>query len=356
MRFLIVKTSALGDIIHAFGALAYLRERFPKPDHQIDWVVEKPFAELVQSHPDIDETLTIQSKNWRKGIDLAGLIEFRKNLRKTTYDAVFDLQANLKSGFVTLQTKSPHKVGFDFRTVHEWPNAFFTNKRFNPPSGQNIRDDYLSIVKQYFRDTAPADTPLQVQLKIPKEQRAQVQEILSQPLLQKAQKVMVCPGSAWKNKQMTPDGLINLLQRLQKQMACVFLFIWGNSEEKRQAMDLQKHFHETGIVIDRLSIPALQNLMSSMDLIVSMDSLPLHLAGTTGRPTLGVFGPSSMQKYQPRGEQHFAYQGACPYKREFTMRCKILRTCTTGLCIRQLTGNEVFQNFSNNSNPNSING
>lgn len=348
MRFLIVKTSALGDIIHAFSALAYLRKRFPKPDHQIDWAVEKPFAELVRAHPEVDETLTIQTKDWRKGLNLKELLHFRRHLRRVEYDAVFDLQANFKSGFfVTLQAKSPNKIGFDFRTVHEWPNAFFTNRRFNPPPGKNIREDYLSIVAQYFQENEAPAVNLQVQLKVSHEQQAKVQEILSHPLLQNRAKVMVCPGSAWKNKQMPSDGLINLLSDLQKKSPCAFLFIWGNSEERIQAADLQKHFHETSLVVDRLSIPALQNLMSAMDLVVSMDSLPLHLAGTTGRPTLGVFGPSSSQKYQPCGSQHFAFQGSCPYKKEFPMRCKILRTCSTGLCMQQLNGHEVFESFNN---------
>lgn len=339
MRFLIVKTSSLGDIIHAFGALAYLRERFPKPHHQIDWVVENQFSELVRTHPDIDQTLIVQSKEWRKCRNLNSLREFRKTLRSHTYDAVFDLQGNVKSGIITIQTKSPHKVGFGFKTVREWLNPLFTNRHFDPPHGQNIRADYLSILKQYFQDKTPNEIDVRVQLNITEEQKRAVQAILAR---QSSPRVLVCPGSAWRNKQLHPEALINLLQRLQP---CSLLFIWGNSEEKNLAIELQNHF-PTSTVVDRLPLPALQNLMSHMELVVSMDSLPLHLAGTTGVPTLSVFGPSSSQKYKPCGSQHFAYQGSCPYKKEFPMRCKILRTCSTGLCMRQLTGHEVFQSYN----------
>ena len=60
MKILIVKTSALGDIIHVFPVLQFLRCYYPKA--QIDWVVEKSFSELVRAHPAVSNVLTIQSK------------------------------------------------------------------------------------------------------------------------------------------------------------------------------------------------------------------------------------------------------------------------------------------------------
>lgn len=350
MRILIVKTSSLGDIIHAFPTLTYLRERFPRTDHQIDWVVEKSFADLVQGHPFVDETLLINTKQWRKGCDWRGLREFRSALQKQEYDVVFDLQGNLKSSLVTFLSRSRHKVGFGFRSTKEWPSALFTRQNFHPPEGFNIRADNLSIAKQYFKDASPHQPDAPVKLNIPKEQQIIVQEILAQPLLQNKTRVMVCPGSAWRNKQMTSDALINLLQQLQKQSPTVFLLLWGNEKEMREASDLHKHFKDNSLILDRLNLATLQNVMAEMNLIVSMDSLPLHLAGTTGTPTLGVFGPSSKDKFMPEGTQHFAYQGVCPYHKTFVKRCKLLRTCPTGLCIRQLTGNEIHNEFHCHNN------
>ncbi len=345
MRFLIVKTSALGDIIHTFSVLKYLRQKFPRP-HHIDWVVEKGFAELVKAHPDVDNTLCIDSKNWRKGRNLNEMRIFRQNLRKTTYDAVFDLQGNIKSSFVTFQAKSKNKVGFGWKSAPEWPNGLFLHHRFNPLPEQNIRDDYLNIAKSYFNDHSDNSDEEGVQLDIPIEQQMIITDLLSQPPFFSKTKVMVCPGSAWKNKQMSTDGLIKLLQKTQKQLDCVFLFIWGNEEERREAHDLHKYFGDQSAIIDRLPLPTLQNLMAEMQLIITMDSLPLHLAGTTATPTLSIFGPSSHNKYKPKGTQHVAYQGSCPYNREFSMRCKLLRSCPTGACIRQLTGDEVLENLS----------
>jgi heptosyltransferase-1 len=66
MKILLIKTSSLGDIIHAFPTLSFLRQKFP--DAKIDWVVEKPFAELVKAHPFVNDVLTVDTKGWRKNL------------------------------------------------------------------------------------------------------------------------------------------------------------------------------------------------------------------------------------------------------------------------------------------------
>jgi heptosyltransferase-1 len=85
--------------------------------------------------------------------------------------------------------------------------------------------------------------------------------------------------------------------------------------------------------------------MDSVDLVVAMDSLPLHLAGTTKVKTFSVFGASLASKFKPAGKKHLTLQGHCPYGRVFEKRCPILRTCPTGACIRSLTGKAVFNAF-----------
>src|SRR5260221_27031 len=64
-----------------------------------------------------------------------------------SYDIVLDLQGNTKSGVVTACAKSSLKVGFGYLSVPEWPNVLATHQRYNPPSGRNIREDYLFIAQ-----------------------------------------------------------------------------------------------------------------------------------------------------------------------------------------------------------------
>lgn len=332
MQFLIVKTSSLGDIIHAFGVADFLKKKFP--DCSIDWVVEKPFAELLEAHPHISKVLHIQSKKWRKQIfsSLHEMRQFKADLQSTTYDAVFDLQGNSKSALVTLLAKSPAKIGFGSKTVAEKPNLLATNRRYNPPLGHNIRDDYLFLPRSYFNDfTTPASDRISLKGTTP-----------ACPLPTSSYKVMVCPGSAWVNKQLTPDTLRQFLETFQLKKQCHYLLIWGNEKELELARSLNL---PNTVIAEKMSLPHLQKMMEQMDLVISVDSLPLHLAGTTSTPTFSIFGPSSALKYAPIGTQHIYLQGGCPYGETFEKRCALLRKCPTGACIHDLKSETLIKSL-----------
>jgi heptosyltransferase-1 len=346
-KFLIVKTSSLGDIIHVFPAIGNLKQKFP--DSQIDWVVEEPFADVVESHPNINHVYRVSTKQWRYGRNLKSFWEFRKSLKSEFYDVLFDFQGNTKSGLLTFLAKAKYKMGFGRKSVSEWPNLFFTNWKTNPPLGYNIRHDYLYLVQSFLKNQDSQYEDKGVLLKINEKQKEQIQGILSKFNLERHW-IMVCPGSAWQNKRMSTQGLITCLQSLNQHYNCSFLFIWGTEEEKQISEKLHQQFNDCSHLVEKLPIPVLQNLMNNMDLVIAMDSLPLHLAGTTRVSSFGIFGASSAKKYQPLGLNHSSYQGACPYKMVFENRCPYLRTCKTGACIRSLDEINLLNLYYNINN------
>lgn len=345
-NILIVKTSALGDVIHTYPVIDYLRKKFPSA--QIDWVIEESFSDLVQSHEAVSNTLTIATKAWRKKISnwetLKSVSNFRKELRKQHYDVIFDLQGNIKSGIILSQARGTCKVGFGKKTVSEWPNLLFTNRRYNPSKNLNIRLDYLALVTSFFGDPLPLQIE-NTKLKISKDQQTALNALIQKNETSKGPTVVVCSGSAWPNKQLSIDTLKAFLLLLQPYLNCTYLFVWGSVEEKLVAEQLSREFATHSDVLDKMSLSMLQNLMELSDLVIAVDSLPLHLAGTTSTPTFSVFGASSALKYKPLGENHYAFQGTCPYGRSFEKRCPILRSCPTGACIRNLKASQLFEAF-----------
>lgn len=324
MRILIIKTSALGDIIQTFPVLSYLRQKFPEA--QIDWIVESNCAELLEAHSSVNHIFKIESRKWRNRLwSLATLREIKalKRSLNLNYDLVFDLQGNLKSAILLFLTRAKKKIGFGWESVSEWPNVFFTHQRFNPPKGKNIREDYLSVVQSFFKDPAPFKEPLQ-DLKIEATSLLKLEEIFS------CRPTLVCPGANWKNKRLDSKTLLEFLKKLNRGP---YFFIWGNEEEREEVQKLSAEFPGSK-VLEKMSLPVLQQAMKRCQLVVAMDSLPLHLCGTTSTPTLSFFGPSSSQKYAPKGKQHQSVQGICPYKIEFEKRCSKLRTCPTGACMK----------------------
>ncbi|MBA3239574.1 MAG: lipopolysaccharide heptosyltransferase I [Parachlamydiaceae bacterium] len=345
MRILIVKSSALGDIVQAFPVLDFIKMKFPNA--AIDWVVEKPFSKLVEAHPFIDRVMCIDTKAWRKGLFSSKtrreVADFFRALRKAPYDVIFDLQGNSKSGLITALAKSSVKVGYSKECVSEWPNLLSTNQKVSIPKGKSIRHNYLHVVQSYFKDNQKFSNAPMI-LKLSEEEEQQFKTILVPLELKEKPLVMVCHGSNWKNKQLPMESLLEFLKLLQSGLNCFFVFGWGTDAEKVEALLLQSHFRDSSL-LEKVSLPLLQRLMSKVKLVVAMDSLPLHLAATTSTATFSIFGASSAFRYAPEGAQHVAVQGLCPYGRIFEKRCPILRSCSTGACMSAFSGKELFKRY-----------
>lgn len=347
MRILLVKTSALGDIVHCFQVARYIKQHIPNAF--IGWVVEKPFAELVKANPDVDKTYLIESKRWRKGLFSRSVWrevrQFRRDLKDEPFDLVIDLQGNIKSALITATARSKRKVGFAVPYVAERPSILTTNERYLPPAGGNIRDDYLYLAHKAINGPLLKSRDLpSVQLKMTEQQAQANRQFLQSLPSDVPYKVMVFPGAAWKNKQLSESDLQGFLQETERYLGRGILLAWGSADEHALAKRLEEKLQHAK-VMDRLALPQLQNLIGSMQLVIAMDSLPLHLAATVQVPTYSFFGPSEAQKYAPQGDMHGVYQGACPYGVSFTRRCPKLRTCETGNCIRKIEVDPVFEGF-----------
>lgn len=339
---LIVKTSAIGDVIQTFPVLEYLRQKFP--DARIDWVVEEGIAPLLRSNPLIDHVIEVRSKQWRKHPfqleTRKGFRCFTKQLRSTSYDVLFDLQGNAKSAVVTGCAKATSKVGFGWKSARERCNLLVTTHRFNPPSNLNIRLKYLDLVQSYLDDSEAFEIQ-GVRLNLSEAEQSRLKELNQQS---QRPRFMVCFGSKWPNKRMAKETLASLLEKIEADCTPSYFFIFGDEEEKRFAQSLSDHF-KGSVSIGDLSLPLWQALMWEMDGVIAVDSAALHLCATTKTPSFSVFGPSLASCYKPMEQRHFAVQGTCPYGKTFSVRCPILRTCSTGACIRDLQVDTLFDAY-----------
>ncbi|MCB1072184.1 MAG: lipopolysaccharide heptosyltransferase I [Chlamydiia bacterium] len=330
MRILIVKTTSLGDIIQSLPVVTFLLKKFPQA--KVDWVVEKPFKDLLEAHPNIDQVIPVEIRTWKKN-----LIKHRQaiksafsSLRENHYDLLVDLQGNIKSGIITKFAHAKEKIGTTFSSAPEWPNAFFLTHRYPLNKKQSIALQYLSLVQNHF-GVKPTPIESDLSLEISPEENEWIAN-----LLKEGKKIMVCPGSHWENKKLSLPTWIELLKKEKAKESCHFYFVWGSEREKQDGAALHSQFPESSTLLPKMSLPIWQRFMSKMDRIYTVDSSALHLAATTKTPTFSFFGPSSAAIYQPPGKDHQSFQAPCPYGKTFVKRCPALRTCKTGACLKNL--------------------
>ena len=148
-KFLIIKLSSLGDVVHALPSAHILRRECPEAF--IAWVIEERYQELLHNNPDIDEVIPIRTKFWRKNWNLETLKEISqkiKSLRKHKFDMAFDFHGLIKSGLIAMLSGACIKVGFSRKNCKEKISSVFTNKK-GPyiENGTHVVDMYLTLVQ-----------------------------------------------------------------------------------------------------------------------------------------------------------------------------------------------------------------
>jgi len=110
-EILIIKLSAIGDVVHTLPSLTALHQRFPEAN--ITWLVEEDASTLLSHHPSLKRVIVFKRKRWLKNLKHVTLwyatahemASFIKELRSTNYDLIIDFQGLLKSGLMVLLSR-----------------------------------------------------------------------------------------------------------------------------------------------------------------------------------------------------------------------------------------------------------
>ena len=129
-------------------------------------------------------------------------------------------------------------------------------------------------------------------------------------------------------------------------------FAWDQLGKPQYAAVILLILVVVGVLIIAYAIPpqnglflGKENIIYELDLVISMDSVLLHLAGTTNTPTFGIFGPSSPKKYLPLSAKHRYFSTTCPFGHLFQKRCSFLRICKRGSCLKDIKPEDIFRKY-----------
>lgn len=309
MRVLIVKASALGDIIHALPVLDYLQK--VSPGIEIDWVVEEPFRDIVEGNPLVSHVQLIRTKSWRKhplSPDTHREIGIlKKALRARNYDLVFDIQGNLKSGLVCWLSGVSDRIGFTGESLQEQANLLFTTRQV-PMRRQDhhISDQYLRLVSVPFGKEF-REMELTTDIATSPEDDAAAEALLS--TLNDGLTFLFHCGTTWSTKLWYDAGWIALAKGvLEKYPESSILLSWGNEAEKKAAAAIAAAVGNHARVIEKFSLKGLTALLKKVDLVVGGDTGPVHLASAVGTPTISFYRASDGKRSGPRGKRHVIVQ------------------------------------------------
>ncbi|MBN2490968.1 MAG: glycosyltransferase family 9 protein [Planctomycetes bacterium] len=341
-RILIVRLSAIGDVICALPALTALRRHFPRA--HITWLVESTSADLLQCHPHLDRVVALPRRRvrraWRRPWTLpAALLDVWRRMRdcrRDGFDLVLDFQGNMKSGLFTGLSRGRLRVGHDRRFRKEVLNALFTNVKVHPvPEGgathHRVERD-LGLVRALGIPAVFEACPLVLPEGVRAEARAFVEALPGRGPV-----VILHPGTSafGAYKRWEPPRFGALADRLVQERGARIAVSFGPGEEALAHAVLAAMQERATLFPPPRGLLFLAATLTHAALAVGSDSGPLQLAGLMGTPTLTLFGPKDPEMHKPMGAraQYVWKHVACSPCRQ--------RVCDHVTCMRAMTVEDV---------------
>ncbi len=294
-RILIVKPSSLGDVVHALPALHALRQRFPSA--HIAWLIAKPFAPLIQNHPDLNEIITFDRKRFarvHKSISIAReFYAFLRDLRSRHFDLVLDFQGLFRSAFFTRATGSPARIGF--KSARESAPFFYTHKIPTPNKNAHAVDKNLLLCESIGCDTSNPTFNLAI---TDAEQNEANDFLKSVKIDPSAPYMAVLPGARWETKLWPPERFATTIDAVA-QNGLPSILMGGESESSLCAEIADASSSNPRNIAGKTSIRALTTILRGSRLVLTHDSAPMHLAVALHRPLVAILGPTSPYRTGP---------------------------------------------------------
>lgn len=300
-RILIVRLSAVGDVIHAMPLVVALRERFPKAF--LAWVSSPPAATLLQGHEALDELIVVGRRYLRSPREMLAL---RRRLRALRVDIAIDAQGLTKSAVVAWLSGAPVRIGFGDQWGREISRWFYTEQIHTKTKHTVDRTleliEPLGIVRPAVRFHVPLN-----------EADRQAADRMLTGLAMDAPFAIINAGAGWRSKLWPPERFGAVARHLGRLWRLPSLVVWAGAEERALAETIVASADGHARLAPSTTLRELAALCEKATLFVSSDTGPLHLAVAVGTPCVGLYGPWPAEENGPYGPGHVVVQKMAIY-------------------------------------------
>ncbi|MBI1900240.1 MAG: lipopolysaccharide heptosyltransferase II [Planctomycetia bacterium] len=330
-RILLIKPSALGDIVQTIPSLSLLRRRFPRA--HIAWLVKAPLAGILRGQEDLDDVIELPYAKGRLA-RLAGFFRVVRKVRGEAFDLVIDMQGLFRSALVTWLSGAPRRLGM--AAAREGAPWAYTDRVHVPWREIPGREVYLRIIEPLgCRGPLPATKlPVKGQDFLWASQRI---AHLPRPLL------AIHPGAQWETKCWPPESFAELAGRSMGETGAGVVLVGGSGDTERCQRIAARLDGPLVNLAGQTSLTQLAAVASLADVFLSGDTGPMHLAAAVETPVVALFTCTSPLRAGPRPRggpsgslDHAIVQTRVPCASSYLKRCGSLA------CMQELTPDRVW--------------
>lgn len=281
----VLRLSALGDCINAFGVIGALNKQYP--DLKISWVIDKRFAPLFKDEQgqDLVPLHTVDFKNQ----GLKTVLALKKELSSERFDILLNMQTSIKASLCSLAIKAQDKYGYDSERSREG-QRFFINHQVPSPENKHVLSGFLAFTQSC---NLPVDKPYW-DFKLAPELIEKMQTIIGSDKF-----MALSPCSAVQSKNWNMQGNIAMANYAYEQGFKVVL-IGGPSQIEMQTCNIiAEQCPHCLNLCGKTNLRELAALLSLSSLVLSPDSGSMHLASALNTPVIGLFARHDDKRVGP---------------------------------------------------------
>lgn len=317
-KILIVRPRAIGDVILTTPLIRALKKALP--DSTIDYLLEPFVAPVLYGNPNINKILVFRRHSAKK--ELPAVAKMRKDelkkidssvkvfkntlelylyLINQKYDIVFDLWGNLRTILICMFSGARYRVGFVYKL-----RKFF----YNIPVVPDIIPKYnvyyyLDLLKPFNIKEDGGKTDIYYS----KEDEKYISDFMISLKSDKSKIIGINPMGSWITKRWPEDKFIELIKMILKEISdSKIVLIWGPGQHDLVSK-IKSFFHYTPSVYmaPETNINQLAALIKNLDVLVTNDGAPKHIAVAVGTKTLTIYGPTNYKSWGPANDARHLY-------------------------------------------------
>lgn len=299
MKVCLVKMSSMGDVLHTLPALTDAKRAIP--DLQIDWVIEQGFSEIPCWHSAVNSVIPLALRQWRKKVFSSETRQawnaYKQLLQTQQYDAVIDAQGLFKSAYFATRLAKGKKYGYDFQSAREGISALFYDQRLSIDYQQHAVE---RIRKLFASSLGYALPPYKGDYGIAEffQKRTACRDKLRMPTM------LAIHSTTRADKHWNEEYWTTLFSQLPQYEIHL---PWGNEKERARAERIATRVSNAK-VLPKLTLTALAEHLSMVDIVVSVDTGLSHLAAALNKPNIVLYGATNPNLIGAYGEnQHYLH-------------------------------------------------
>jgi len=287
-NILIIRLSAIGDVIMASALIPALRANYP--DARINWLVDEANGGLLTGNPRLHRVIVWPRRRWRGMLRQGHYLEWCRELkrllialREERFDLVLDIQGLLKSGIWAFLSGGKTRIGLGSREGSQWLMHEVIDRR---TEHWTVGSEYLKLVRSLGFEPAHFDMDIVVSESVGKESAALLKSAgVEQPF------AVICPFTTRPQKHWFDDHWVGLSARLAHERGLQVVMLGGPADGKA-AKAIASGNPATVNLVGGTSLGQCAAIIASAGLLIGVDTGLTHLGIAMKTPTLALFGPT----------------------------------------------------------------